>query len=122
MVYRKKKSDDVSKDDVPNEKEEFDELVTDILKIHDRLLKMGFEVAASDALKLHNNLLETKEKEAKPDKQIKKLEKLKDESIKRLKNEMGTKNVSDDTLKILIESTEKNFDEQINSLKKIKVL
>jgi len=120
VAYRKKKVDVVSKEDVSNEHEEFEELVKDILQIHDKLLKMGFEEIADDALEIHNNLLGTKKKEAKQDidKQIKKLENLKDESIKRLKIEMGTKNVSDDTLIFLIESMETNFDEQINALKK----
>ncbi len=125
MACRKKKvddisKDDVSKDDVSREHEEFEEIVKDVLKIHDKLLKMGLEESADDALEIHNNMLGIKEKEAKQDidKQIKKLEKLKDESIKRLKIEMGTKNVSDDTLTFLIESTAKNFDEQINALKK----
>ncbi len=120
VVYMKKKVDVVLKDDVSKEHEEFEELAKDILKIHDKLLKMGFEEIADDALEIHNNLLGTKEKEAKQDidKQIKKLENLKDESIKRLKIEMGTKDVSDDTLIFLIESMAKNFDEQINALKK----
>ena len=120
MVYMKKKVDVVLKDDVSKEHEEFEELAKDILKIHDKLLKMGFEEIADDALEIHNNLLGTKEKEAKQDidKQIKKLENLKYESIKRLKIEMGTKDVSDYTLIFLIELMAKNFDEQINALKK----
>jgi len=116
----KKKVDVVLKDDVSKENEEFEELAKNILKVHDKLLKMGFEEIADNALEIHNNLLGTKEKEAKQDidKQIKKLENLKDESIKRLKIEMETKDVSDDTLIFLIGSMAKNFDEQINALKK----
>jgi hypothetical protein len=120
VVYMKNKVDVVLKDDVSKEHGGFEKLAKDVLKIHDKLLKMGFEEIADDALEIHNNLLGTKEKEAKQDvdKQIKKLENLKYESIKRLKIEMGTKNVSDDTLIFLIESMETNFDEQINALKK----
>ena len=120
MAYMKKKVDVVLKDDVSKENEEFEELAKNILKVHDKLLKMGFEEIADNALEIHNNLLGTKEKEAKQDidKQIKKLENLKDESIKRLKIEMETKDVSDDTLIFLIGSMAKNFDEQINALKK----
>jgi hypothetical protein len=120
VVYMKNKVYVVLKDDVSKEHGGFEELAKDILKIHDKLLKMGFEEIADDALEIHNNLLGTKEKEAKQDidKQIKKLENLKYESIKRLKIEMGTKDVSDDTLIFLIELMAKNFDEQINALKK----
>jgi len=120
VAYMKKKVDVVLKDDVSKENEEFEELAKNILKVHDKLLKMGFEEIADNALEIHNNLLGTKEKEAKQDidKQIKKLENLKDESIKRLKIEMETKDVSDDTLIFLIGSMAKNFDEQINALKK----
>jgi hypothetical protein len=120
VAYMKNKINVVLKDDVSKEHEEFEELAKDILKIHDKLLKMGFEGIADDALEIHNNLLGKIEEEAKQDidKQIKKLENLKDKSIKRLKIEMGTKNVSDDTLTSLIESMSKNFDEQINALKK----
>jgi len=120
VSYMKKKVDVVLKDDVSKEHEECEELAKDILKIHDKLLNMGFEEIADVALEIHNNLLGTKEKEAKQDieKQIKKLENLKDESIKRLKIEIGTKEVSNDTLIFLIKSMAKNFDEQINALKK----
>jgi len=65
VAYRKKKVDVVSKKDVSNEHEEFEELVKDILQIHDKLLKMGFEEIADDALEIHNNLLGTKKEEAK---------------------------------------------------------
>lgn len=120
MAYRKKKIDNVFKDDISMENKKFEELVKDVLKIHDELLEMGLEEIAEDTLEIHNKLLGKKENDAKQniDKQIKKLEKLKAESIRRLKIEMGTKNVSDDTLIFIIESIAKNFDEQINALKK----
>jgi hypothetical protein len=120
MACKKKKMDNDFKDDISRENKKFEELVKDVLKIHDELLEMGLEEIAEDTLEIHNKLLGKNEKEAKQDidKQIKKLEKLKAESIRRLKIEMGTKNVSDDTLILLIESIAKNFDEQINSLKK----
>ena len=62
LVYRKKKADGVSK-----EHGEFEETVKDVLILHDKLLKMGFEGPAEDELKIHDNLLEIKEKKAKPD-------------------------------------------------------
>ena len=74
LVYREKKVDDVSK-----EHEEFEETVKDALKLHDKLLKMGFEGLAEDALKIHDKMLGTKEKKAELDigRSITKLEDLK---------------------------------------------
>jgi hypothetical protein len=120
VEYRKKKVDDVSKDDISKEHEEFEKLVKDVLEIHDKLLKIRFEEIADDVFEIHNKLLEINEQEAKQDidKQIKKLENLKDESIMRLKIEMRSKNVSNDLLTFLVELTAKNFDEQITALKK----
>jgi hypothetical protein len=118
--YMKKKVDDISKDDISKEHEEFEKLVRDVLEIHDKLLKIGFEEIADDVLEIHSKLLKINEQEAKQniDKQIQKLENLKDKSIKRLKIEMRSKNVSDDLLTFLVELTAKNFDEQITALKK----
>jgi len=61
-VNKKKKGNDVS-----NEHKEFEETVKDALKLHDKLLKMGFEGPAEDALKIHDNMLGTKEEKAEPD-------------------------------------------------------
>jgi PAS domain S-box-containing protein len=61
-VNRGKKVDDVSE-----EHEEFEGTVKDVLKLQDKLLKMGFEGLAEDALKIHDKLLGTKEKIAEPD-------------------------------------------------------
>ncbi len=71
MVDGEKKVDNVLK-----EHEEYEEIVKDALKLHDKLLEMGFERIAEDMLKIHDNLLEVKEKNIKSDidKQVKKFE------------------------------------------------
>lgn len=61
MANRKKKVDNISKDDVSNEHKEFEETAKEALKLHDMLLRLGFKEIAEDALKIHDRLLEKKE-------------------------------------------------------------
>ena len=44
-------------DDVSIEHNEFDETITDVSKLHDKLLKMGFKEIAEDVLNIHDRLL-----------------------------------------------------------------
>lgn len=44
------------KGDISEEHREIDETLDDVLKLHDKLLKMGFEGIAKDALRIHDNL------------------------------------------------------------------
>lgn len=53
------------KGDVSEEHREVDETLDDVLKLHDKLLKMGFEGIAKDALRIHDNLSRIKEEKAK---------------------------------------------------------
>jgi PAS domain S-box-containing protein len=63
----KKKVDDVFKDDVPNEQKESEKTVKDVLKLNNKLLRMGYDQIAKDALKIHDHLLGIKEDKAKTD-------------------------------------------------------
>lgn len=54
------------KGDVSEEHKEVNETLDDVLKLHDKLLKMGFEEIAKDALRIHDNLLRIKEEKDKP--------------------------------------------------------
>lgn len=67
MVDETKTAYDGFKYYTPNEHEEFEETVKDALRLHDKLLKIGFKEIAEDALKIHDNLLGIKERKAKPD-------------------------------------------------------
>ena len=60
---------------VPEEHRGVDETLDDVLKLHDKLLKMGFEVIAKDALRIYDNLSRIKEEQDKPniDKQSNKI-------------------------------------------------
>ncbi|WP_424353517.1 hypothetical protein [Methanosarcina mazei] len=54
------------KGNVPEEHRGVDKTLNDVLKLHDKLLKMGFEEIAEDALRIHDNLLKIKEEKDKP--------------------------------------------------------
>jgi PAS domain-containing protein len=62
-----KKVENYSKDDTLNEVEELGKIAEDLLKLHDKLLKMGFKEFAEDELKIHDTLLGIKERKTKPD-------------------------------------------------------
>ena len=63
----KKKVDAISKNDISKKREKFEEIVQNVLKSHDQLLKIGFEGLAGDALKIHDNLLGVKEETVEQD-------------------------------------------------------
>ncbi|MCC4771025.1 hypothetical protein FXV91_12845 [Methanosarcina sp. DH2] len=54
------------KGDVSEEHREVDETLDDVLELHDKLLKMGFEGIAKDALRIYDNLSRIKEEQDKP--------------------------------------------------------
>lgn len=54
------------KGNVYEEHREVDETLDDVLKLHDKLLKMGFEGIAKDALRIYDNLSRIKKEKDKP--------------------------------------------------------
>ncbi|WP_410507752.1 hypothetical protein RSJ42_13225 [Methanosarcina hadiensis] len=54
------------KGNVPEEHRGVDETLDDVLKLHDKLLKMGFEGIAKDVLRIYDNLSRIKKEKDKP--------------------------------------------------------
>lgn len=63
------------KGDASEENRGVNETLGDVLKLHDKLLKMGFEGIAEDVLRIHDNLSRIKEEKGKTniDKQYNKI-------------------------------------------------